>query len=225
MADTDFNPEEFDDDAAIAQEMRHAASQICYSVIKCRHCGIEYGSCCEVQFNLNGGSMLPQPKTQVSSGAPANTSAGAGPRKQGYDYVTVDMLKGRGKQRCLLLGVEETPEPKPGQRKFSDVRVKFQMGGRILLMGLSVEGQNPNYQLLCDALGLEPMDWVNREFWLFATDPNFEGKQYPRLEVIPLTDNEPMPSEATEPSVSAADEQKAEVVAPVQAARRAQPRR
>lgn len=224
--DTDFNADDFDDDAAIQAEMRHAASQICYGVVKCRHCGIEYGSCCEVQFNLNGGSMLPRPQGSVASSPATSSQAGGARPKQGYDYVHVDDLKGKGKLRCLILGVEETPDPKPGQRKFSDVRVKFQMGNRILLLGLSIQGQNPNYQIFCDSLGLEPLDWSNREFWLYATDPNFEGKQFPRVEVIDLEDgpSAPIPSEATEPHVTP-ETPTAAASAPVAAARRAQSRR
>jgi hypothetical protein len=227
MADTDFNPDDFDDDRAIQQEMRHAASQICYGVVKCIHCGVVFGSCCDVQFQL-GGSMLPQPRGSAVSSPAAQGQGGGGQQqrtKQGYDYVHVDMLKGKGKIRCLILGVEETPEPKPGQRKFSDVRVKLQMPVRgILLLGLSIEGANPNYQIFADALGLEPMDWINREFWLFATEANFEGKQFPRVEVIDLSETQPAPAH-DEAQSEAASAPVWTPAAPVVAARRAQPRR
>jgi hypothetical protein len=206
--DTEFNPSEFDDDAAIAAEIRQATEEICYGVVKCVHCGTVFGSCIEVQFQL-GGSMLPQAR---GNAAPSNNGGQQRSKRSGYDWIKEADLT-TDKIRCKIIGAQENDQP-AGPQRFSDVIVKLAFKGQTRLLGL--KDDNPNYGILTSELTYNPNEWAGREIYLFLEGPNFMGRYFIRVELVPLQeptvdDGEPEPEPAPQ--------------APVVAARKPQPRR
>ena len=169
----------------------------CGGNVKCSKCGKPYGVCCEVENQLTQGGtyMLPRPGAQGGNQS-QQQGGGGGRQRSGLPYVNESNLS-LDKKRCRVLAVKLNDAPvKEGQRRFSDVIVKFAMGGDMFLLGLKTD--NPNYEILCKAFGEDDNRWPEREFFMFLEEDDFDKRRWVRVE--PITGDEP----ASDPPVVAA---------------------
>ena len=161
----------------------------CGGNVKCCKCGKSYGVCSEVETQLTNGGTYMLPRAGASSQNQAASGGGGGRQRSGLPYITEAQLS-FDKKRCRVMAVKVNDTPiKEGQRRYSDVVVKFAMGGEMFLLGLKAD--NPNYELLVKAFGDDDNRWPDREFFMYVEEDEFDKRRWMRVE--PVTDNEPEP--------------------------------
>lgn len=171
----------------------------CGGNVKCSKCGKPYGVCCEVENQLmqGGNYMLPKPGAQ--NNGQGQQGGGGGRQRSGLPYVNESNLS-LDKKRCRVLAVKLNDAPvREGQRRFSDVIVKFAMGGDMYLLGLKTD--NPNYEILCKAFGEDDNRWLEREFFMYLEEDDFDKRRWVRVE--PITGDEGEEDKPEPPVVAA----------------------
>lgn len=130
--------------------------------------------------------MLPRPGAQPQA-APAT---GGRRQQSGIPYITETQLS-LDKKRCRIIGVKVNDAPlKEGQKRYSDVIIKFAMGGETYLEGFKVN--NPNYEKLTTAFGQDENRWLEREFFYYLEEDDFDHKLWKRVEAV-TADNDGEP--------------------------------
>lgn len=176
--------EERIENAAIREEVRLITESLCCGSVKCVRCGRNYGCCSEVEYNLTeeDETMIPR----GTNSRQQQSGGGGTKRQQGYDYARYDSpWLTYDEQTAKIQEVKINPQVE-GRQNYSDVVVKFTVGGKPHLLGLRVG--NPELDKLTDAFGDNENQWVGREFAIYLEEDVFDGKKWVR--VRPLNEGE-----------------------------------
>lgn len=160
--DTDFNPEEFDNQPA-------DYTYRCMGAVECTTCRKYHGRCAEIEEEKK--QMLPTGDGQETKGR--RRSGGSA-----MEYLNnADLSKSPKEAR--ILAVKADADNKFGPR----VIVKITLEGQVKFWSVPTnKSKSPNYRLLLDKFGPDENDWADKKIVLFLEQDEFSGNWFPRVD-------------------------------------------
>lgn len=158
-----------------ARDDPHAGddNQACMGMLVCPHCG-KAAMCGDVQIGEN--NMIP--REQESQGG---NSQRRGRKSKGLRYLNADMLTS-AHQLANIVAARVVDDTFNQGKKAVETKLKFK--GEFILWTLRLN--NPNTDVICDALGDDETAWGGRDIELYTETDDFNGRIQIRVDVVSL---------------------------------------
>jgi hypothetical protein len=170
-----------EDERAIIQEIREAQSRLCAGHVKCVHCGLVYGVCCEIEAQLTEESLNMIPRG-TGTAAPA-AGGGRGNQQVGLPYARWNSPFLTADWKTARIVDVKVNVPVPGRAQYSDVVAKCALEGQPFLLGMKVDSRE--LSILTEQFGTDENKWVDGEFQIRIEEDSFDGKRYVRVQPVP----------------------------------------
>lgn len=121
--------------------------------------------------------MIPREQESTNS----NTQRRGGRKSKGLRYLNTDMLTSTH-QLANIVAARVIDDTFNQGKKAVETKLKFK--GEFILWTLRLN--NPNTDVICDALGDDETAWGGRDVELYTETDDFNGRTQIRVDVVPL---------------------------------------